>query len=110
GRSWSTRSPGSSPRPLTCMTMPACPTWRWGSTRWCARCWGWPRTAGRGRPSPKRRTRRLLEAPVPFDLIDRLVVLDLPGGGPLLEVLDPLADLGVDLFLDHHVALEDVGH
>src|SRR3954470_19442472 len=94
------------------MTTLASTTWRGGSTRWCARCWGWPRAAGRARLS-RRATRppgRLLEAPVPFDLIDRLVVLDLPGGGPLLEVLDPLADLGVDLFLDHHVALEDVGH
>src|SRR4051794_2592045 len=71
--------------------------------------------------SPNRRRRRPqasipfgdrlgIQAPVPFDLIQDLAVLDLPGGRALLEVLDAAADFLVELVVDLHVLLEDVGH
>src|SRR5687768_15967056 len=79
--------------------------WRSAWTSWCGPCCSWraaadPRPAGPG----------LLQAPVPAELVEGLLVLDLPGRRPLLEVLDPAAHLGVQLVVDHHVTLEHVGH
>ncbi len=51
-----------------------------------------------------------IQAAVLLDLVERLLVLDLPGRRPFLQVLDTTANLGIDLVVDLHVLLEDVAH
>src|SRR4029077_6610488 len=84
--------------------------WRGPWIVWFAAWWAGPGTGRRRRRPSRCRSRLLVEAAVPLDLIQNLAVLDLPGGGPFLEVLDPAADLFVQLLVDLHVLLEDVAH
>src|SRR5215471_15335956 len=91
---------------------------------WCARWSGWRAIdrRGRSRRQPRRAPHRrrsapfsecrywaslLIQAAVALDLVEDLAVLDLPGRGPLLQVLDAPADLLVELLVNLHVLLED---
>src|SRR5207245_9250191 len=60
-------------------------------------------------PSDARRF-RLLEAAAAFDLFHHLLIFDVPSACSLFEVLDLVAHLAVDLFVDRHVLLENRPH
>src|SRR5262245_27240374 len=107
-----TRSRVSSPRRASCSRARGRRRWRAGSTGWCGACWPWRGTA---RPDRRRRAPNrdatpalLIQTAVPLDLLEDAAVLDLPGRGALLQVLDAAADLLVELLVDLHVLLEYV--